>query len=110
MADAESDPLMEETVGVHNTTLQFLRSFSVLSDDSDFDELDEPDTLGEFLDPADEFSNRGDSSASIRHTVSSGICVETGKPLDDHAGINFKMLRFWESRLVISLGIVFATY
>lgn len=95
MADAESDPLMEETVGVHNTTLQFLRSFSVLSDDSDFDELDEPDTLGEFLEAADgEFSNLGDSSASVRVTVSSGINVETGKPLNDHSGINDKILRF----------------
>ena len=49
---AESQPLMDDsdTAGIRNTTNQFLRSFSIISDDSDFDELEEPETPGDFLD------------------------------------------------------------
>ena len=49
---AESQPLMDDsdTAGIRNTTSQFLRSFSIISDDSDFDELEEPETPGDFLD------------------------------------------------------------
>lgn len=86
MADDASDPLMEENIGVRNTTLQFLRSFSVLSDDSDFDELDEPDTPGDFLDATDgDISSFLDTTA-VRHTTSSGISVETGKRTDQSEG------------------------
>lgn len=89
MADDVLDPLMEENVGVRNTTLQFLRSFSVLSDDSDFDELDEPDTPGDFLDTTDgELSSLVDSSA-VRHTTTSGISVESGKQAEQPGKYNF---------------------
>ena len=50
---AEAEPLMDDSTdntGIFNTTRQFLRSFSIISDDSDFDELDEPETPGDFLD------------------------------------------------------------
>lgn len=76
---SEHEPLMEEGTGVRNTTLQFLRSFSVLSDDSDFDDLDEPDTPGDFLDGGGD----GDVESCVRHTTTSGIRFEQGtKPPD----------------------------
>lgn len=76
---SEHDPLMEERGGVRNTTRDFLRSFSILSDDSDFDELDEPDTPGDFLGEGVD----GDVETSVRHTVSSGVRFEAGsKPPD----------------------------
>lgn len=80
LENSERDPLMEDgSSGVRNTTLQFLRSFSVLSDDSDFDELDEPDTPGDFLDAGGD----GDVEASVRHTISTGVKFEAGtKPSD----------------------------
>ena len=87
MADDELGPLMEENVRVRNTTLDFLRSFSVLSDDSDFDELDEPDTPGDFLDTTDGDLSSFVENSSIRHTTSSGIAVEAGRPAD-HLGMN----------------------
>ena len=75
--DSEYDPLMEEGTEVRDTTRQFLRSFSILSDDSDFDELDEPDTPGDFLDAGP------DVEPNIRPTTTSGIRFETGtKPPD----------------------------
>ncbi|KAL4233460.1 hypothetical protein ACF0H5_008141 [Mactra antiquata] len=78
MANEETDPLMEERAGIRNTTAQFLRSFSVLSDDSDFDELDEPDTPGDDLDCG--------PYTEVRHTTTSGVSVECGKYLDNADG------------------------
>ncbi|XP_053397424.1 phospholipase D1-like [Mercenaria mercenaria] len=86
MADEELGPLMEEHIGVRNTTLDFLRSFSVLSDDSDFDELDEPDTPGDFFDATDGDISSLVEHSTVRHTITSGICVESGKHPDHLEG------------------------
>ncbi|XP_060592026.1 phospholipase D1-like, partial [Ruditapes philippinarum] len=53
-----------------------------VSDDSDFDELDEPDTPGDYLDCTDGDLSSLVEHSSIRHTITSGISVDAGKP--DH--------------------------
>ncbi|WAR07270.1 PLD1-like protein [Mya arenaria] len=69
---SDSEPLMDERSGIRNTTQQFLRSFSILSDDSDFDELDDIDTP-DFVDGS------GDVEPTVQHTSTAGVRVEFGK-------------------------------
>ena len=81
---AESQPLMDESdsAGIRNTTLQFLRSFSIISDDSDFDELDEPETPGDFLDQGSTY-DEGDGCR--RQTVVRTVS-DSGKSLEQTLG------------------------
>ena len=76
---------METRTIVRNTTAQFLRSFSVLSDDSDFDELDEPDTA-DFLDSGisqgTTLAGPQEGDGSIRHTLTGGISFDGSKRWD----------------------------
>ena len=92
---ADQEPLMEHNAGVSNTTNQFLRSFSVISDESDFSDLDEPETPGELLDGGDGEgcgSGRGGSTI-VRHTTTRGISVESAKGLD-HTGKLIFILKY----------------
>jgi len=71
--DLEIDPLMDERTGIRNTTQLFLRSFSILSDDSDFDELDDIDGPDGTLD------DTGEIESDVHHTNTSGVHVEFKK-------------------------------
>ena len=89
---AESQPLMDESdnAGIRNTTLQFLRSFSIISDDSDFDELEEPETPGDFLDHG---SRDDDLDSSRRSSTVARTPSDPGKTLDQTLG-EYKLINW----------------